>query len=181
MWLSECWLPASINSRLPAVLSAHWLFSLPFRPGTFRPLAFLGLLLVSVTAFPTAQVQHDFTADTTDEMTTAEMTTTMPNKPTTSASQVFQMFMRVYQAVKELKNEVGNLVARTWAFIHSPSPRMDKKLVCWEVCAGFWDRLDCGLYFFFASGIRKFLYFLKKCRMGLELIFPHSFLASHLA
>lgn len=161
MWLSECWLQASINSRLPAVLSAHWLFSLPFRTGTFRPLAFLGLLLVSATAFPTAQVQQDFTADTTDEMTT-----TMPNKPTTSASQVFQMFTQVYQDVKELKSEVGNLVAPTWAFIHSTSPRTDKSLVFWEVSAGFWDRLDCGLCFFFASGVRRFLYFLKNAEWG---------------
>ncbi|XP_013007853.1 interleukin-6 [Cavia porcellus] len=107
---------------------------------TFRPLAFLGLLLVSVTAFPTAQVQHDFTADTTDEMTTAEMTTTMPNKPTTSASQVFQMFMRVYQAVKELKNEMNKHNVEKAILNNLDLPKLKLEDGCffngynWETC-----------------------------------------------
>ncbi|KFO26069.1 interleukin-6 [Fukomys damarensis] len=61
---------------------------------TFSPLAFLGLLLVTVTAAPTSQVLKDFTDDTTR------------SKPTTSASQAFRLFTLVLYDVQELKSEL---------------------------------------------------------------------------
>ncbi|KAM6152518.1 interleukin-6 [Erethizon dorsatum] len=98
---------------------------------TFRPLAFLGLLLVTATAFPTSQVPQDFTADTT---------MTVPSKPTSSASRVFRMFTQVHQDVKELKSEMCKHNVEKAILSHLNLPKIRIEDGCfyggynWETC-----------------------------------------------
>ncbi|XP_004626617.1 interleukin-6 [Octodon degus] len=95
----------------------------------FRPLAFLGLLLVTATAFPTAHVQLDFTAEPT----------TSPIKLTT-ASLAFQKFSEVYKDVKELKDEMSEHNVETVTLDELTLPTINEEDGChylaynWETC-----------------------------------------------
>ncbi|XP_005377438.1 PREDICTED: interleukin-6 [Chinchilla lanigera] len=97
---------------------------------TFLPLAFLGLLLVTATAFPTSQVPQDFTADRI----------TMPSKLTTSASQVFGMFIQVHKDVKALKSEISKHKVETAVLNNLDLPKLRTEDGCfyrgynWETC-----------------------------------------------
>ncbi|GAB1289501.1 Interleukin-6 [Apodemus speciosus] len=63
----------------------------------FHPVAFLGLMLVTTTAFPTSQVRRgDFTEDTT------------PNRPVYTTSQVGGLITYVLREILEMRKELCN-------------------------------------------------------------------------
>uniref|UniRef100_A0A0G2JFT1 Interleukin-6 n=1 Tax=Mus musculus TaxID=10090 RepID=A0A0G2JFT1_MOUSE len=63
----------------------------------FHPVAFLGLMLVTTTAFPTSQVRRgDFTEDTT------------PNRPVYTTSQVGGLITHVLWEIVEMRKELCN-------------------------------------------------------------------------
>lgn len=65
--------------------------------GDFHPVAFLGLMLVTTTAFPTSQVRRgDFTEDTT------------PNRPVYTTSQVGGLITHVLWEIVEMRKELCN-------------------------------------------------------------------------
>ena len=79
------------------MLSAH-LPVFPFlHARDFHPVAFLGLMLVTTTAFPTSQVRRgDFTEDTT------------PNRPVYTTSQVGGLITHVLWEIVEMRKELCN-------------------------------------------------------------------------
>lgn len=95
----------------------------------FRPVAVLGLLLVTATAFPTVRIQNDCTAELT----------TVPSKPTAS-SPAFRMFVEVYKDVRELKNEMSEHNVETAMLGELTLPKMNQDDGChylaysWEAC-----------------------------------------------
>lgn len=117
------WLAASSQHQAPswAIFSFA---SFPFlHAGDFQPVAFLGLMLLTATAFPTSQVRRgDFTEDTTH------------NRPVYTTSQVGGLITYVLREILEMRKEVGRLWKwwRPNVGIHSFS-----LLLNWEFSAGF--------------------------------------------
>ncbi|XP_048193280.1 interleukin-6 [Perognathus longimembris pacificus] len=127
----------------------------------FHPLAFMGLLLVTATAFPASQVLRE---DATDNTTS--------NGPTYASTQKAEdQISYTLLKIKELRDEVGRLDGRDTG--HSSCPCIWTEAPA-KVSVGFGgtlnlmpkSRLDFVLHFFSAVGLRRFFLFLENTEWG---------------